>query len=75
VGDRRIRARRDSRVHDPSAATTINDELEKVEALGIKIVADDEVEGLKWKVESLELRDFDFELISKNVQRLWRFSG
>ena len=49
----------------PSAATTINDELEKVEALGIKIVGDDEVESLKLKVESLELRDFDFELISR----------
>jgi uncharacterized protein (DUF1786 family) len=46
------------------AATTLNDELDKVEALGIKIVGDDEVEGLKSKVESLELRDFDFELIS-----------
>jgi len=49
----------------PSAATTLNDELDKVEALGIKIVSDDEVEGLRSKVESLELRDFDFELISK----------
>ncbi len=49
----------------PSAATTINDELEKVEALGIKIVSDDEVKGLKSKVESLELKDFDFELISR----------
>jgi uncharacterized protein (DUF1786 family) len=49
----------------PSAATTINDELEKVEALGIKIVSVDEVKGLTSKVESLELKDFDFELISK----------
>lgn len=49
----------------PSAATTLNDELEKVEALGIKIVGEDEVESLKWKVESLELRDFDFPLVSK----------
>jgi len=48
----------------PDAATTLNDELEKVEALGIKIVSADEVEGLKSKVESLELKDFDFELIS-----------
>lgn len=48
-----------------SAATTINDELEKVEALGIRIVSDDEVEGLRSKVESFELKDFDFELISK----------
>ncbi len=49
----------------PSAATTLNDELDKVEALGIKIVSEDEVESLRLKVESLELKDFDFELISK----------
>src|SRR3972149_5918681 len=49
----------------PSAATTLNDELDKVEALGIKIVSDEEVKGLKSKVESFELKDFDFELISK----------
>ncbi len=49
----------------PSAATTLNDELDKVEALGIKIVSDDEIKGLTSKVERLELRDFDFELISK----------
>src|SRR4029450_11460267 len=48
----------------PSAATTINDELEKVEALGIKVISEDEVEGLRSKIESLELKDFDFELIS-----------
>lgn len=49
----------------PSAATTLNDELEKVEALGIKIVSEEEVEGLRSKVQSLELKDFDFPLISK----------
>ena len=49
----------------PSAATTLNDELDKVEALGIRIVSEDEVEALGSKVEHLELRDFDFELISK----------
>jgi uncharacterized protein (DUF1786 family) len=54
----------------PSAATTLNDELDKVEALGIKIVGEDEVEGMrdksgKWKVEALELKDFDFDLLSK----------
>ncbi len=52
----------------PSAATTMNDELDKVEKLGIKIVSDDEVEGLRLKVESLELKDFDFELISKTFK-------
>lgn len=49
----------------PSAATTLNDELDKVEALGIKIVSKDEAVSLKSKVESMELKDFDFELISK----------
>ncbi len=54
----------------PSAATTINDELEKVEGLGIKIVSAEEgnkLEGKseKRKVQRLELKDFDFDLISK----------
>jgi len=49
----------------PAAATTLNDELDKVGKLGIRVVGEDEAEGLKSKVESLELRDFDFELISK----------
>jgi uncharacterized protein (DUF1786 family) len=52
----------------PSAATTLNDELDKVEALGIQIVSDDEIEGLRSKVESLELRDFDFRLITKTFE-------
>jgi len=52
----------------PSAATTLNDELDKVEALGIKIIGEDEAAGLKSKVESLELRDFDFQLISKTFK-------
>ncbi len=49
----------------PSAATTLNDELDKVEKLGIKIVSEDEAKTLRVQVESLELKDFDFELISK----------
>ncbi|MCL4269711.1 MAG: hypothetical protein KJZ72_09200 [Anaerolineales bacterium] len=52
----------------PSAATTLNDELDKVKALGIHIVSDDEIKGLKSKVEQLELKDFDFELISKTFK-------
>ena len=52
----------------PSAATTINDELDKVEKLGIRIVFDDEVKSLASKVERLELRDFDFGLISKTFK-------
>jgi len=49
----------------PSAATTLNDELDKVAALGIKIVSEDEADELKSKMECLELKDFDFELLSK----------
>jgi uncharacterized protein (DUF1786 family) len=49
----------------PAAATTINDELDKVEALGIKIVSEDEAKSLTSTVERLELKDFDFPLISK----------
>jgi len=52
----------------PSAATTINDELDKVEKLGINIVGEDEVKGLTSKVERLELRDFDFSLTSKTFK-------
>ncbi|MCC6501151.1 MAG: DUF1786 domain-containing protein [Anaerolineales bacterium] len=50
----------------PGAATTINDELEKVEALGIRIVSDEEADKLQ--VTRYELRDFDFELISKTFK-------
>ena len=54
----------------PSAATTLNDELDKVEALGIKIVSEEEIKALEVKSEKpkvirLELKDFDFELISR----------
>ena len=35
----------------PSAATTLNDELDKVEALGIKIVSEDESKSVRSKVK------------------------
>jgi uncharacterized protein (DUF1786 family) len=47
----------------PDAAVTINDELEKVERLGIKIVSEEESNELR--ATRVELKDFDFELISK----------
>ncbi len=47
----------------PSAAITLNDELDKVEALGIKIVSEEE--SNKIQATRIELKDFDFELISK----------
>jgi len=57
----------------PDAAVTINDELEKVERLGIKIVSEEEAKrlilrqgsGQALNVQRLVLKDFDFELISK----------
>lgn len=49
----------------PDAATTINDELEQVERLGIKIISDDEAHGLPSAVHRIDLKDFDFALISK----------
>lgn len=52
----------------PSAATTINDELDKVKVLGIEIVSEDEAEDLRSKVEGLELKDFDFKLVSKTFK-------
>jgi uncharacterized protein (DUF1786 family) len=56
----------------PAAATTLNDELEKVEALGIKIISEDESQMLLQSrvggsdaLAQLELKDFDFKLISQ----------
>ncbi|HKI52591.1 MAG TPA: DUF1786 domain-containing protein [Anaerolineales bacterium] len=49
------------------AATTLNDELDKVEALGIKIVSEEESNQLS-AISKIELRDFDFELISKTFK-------
>jgi uncharacterized protein (DUF1786 family) len=51
----------------PTAATTLNDELDKVEALGIKIVSEEESDQLS-AVSKIELRDLDFELISRTFK-------
>ncbi len=48
----------------PDAATTINDELDKVAELGIKVIPDEESHQ-QAVVSRIELKDFDFELISK----------
>lgn len=47
----------------PPAATTLNDELDQVEALGIRIVSEEEAERLQ--AAKYELKDFDFPLIAK----------
>ena len=48
-----------------AAATTLNDELEKVEALGIRVISEEEAKALESRLERLELKDFDFQLISR----------
>src|SRR5258707_3843494 len=53
----------------PDAALTINDELDKVQALGIRIVSEDEARALTSDVLRLELKDFDFNAISDAFQR------
>ena len=53
----------------PEAATTLNDELDKVATLGIKIISDDEANGLPSTVLRFELKDFDFDAISEAYSR------
>jgi uncharacterized protein (DUF1786 family) len=48
-----------------SAATTLNDELDKVEALGIRVISDEEANRLPSTIHRLELKDFDFDLLSR----------
>ncbi|HEX2990523.1 MAG TPA: DUF1786 family protein, partial [Anaerolineales bacterium] len=47
------------------AATTLNDELDKVQALGIQVIAEEDALRLPPTVHRLDLKDFDFELISR----------
>ena len=51
------------------AARTLNDELEKVEAAGIKIISEDEAHRIPFTTERLELRDFDFAAIAEAFNR------
>ncbi len=53
----------------PEAAQTIDDELDKVERLGIKLISADEALGLPASVLRLELKDFDFPLIAETFAR------
>jgi uncharacterized protein (DUF1786 family) len=48
-----------------SAAKTLNDELDKVRALGIEIVSEDEATTLSDSVQRIEFRDFDLPAIKR----------
>ncbi|HEX8992907.1 MAG TPA: DUF1786 family protein, partial [Anaerolineales bacterium] len=49
----------------PDAARTLNDELEKVEAAGIRVISEDEALSLPAGVIRLQFRDFDFDGIAR----------
>jgi uncharacterized protein (DUF1786 family) len=53
----------------PEAAKTIDDEPEKVEQMGIKIIAKDEIPSLPVQTLCLEMKDFDFALIAETFAR------
>jgi uncharacterized protein (DUF1786 family) len=47
----------------PDAARTFNDDLAKVQEMGITLISEDEITRLPAGIERLELRDFDFAAI------------
>jgi uncharacterized protein (DUF1786 family) len=51
------------------AAITLDDDLEKVAARGIRIISEDEVRRLKRTIVRIEFRDFDFPAISAALAR------
>jgi len=53
----------------PSAARTLNDELEKVERMGVKLVSDDEAIRLADSTTNIEFRDLDLPAIQSVFAR------
>ncbi len=52
----------------PEAARTINDDLDRIQAMGITLVSEDEARRLPETVQRVELGDFDFALISRTFE-------
>ena len=52
----------------PDAAQTINDDLDKIQAMGIILVSEDEAQRLPETVQRIELGDFDFSLIAHTFE-------
>lgn len=48
----------------PSAARSFNDDLDKVQEMGVQLVSEDEAARLPQEVRRIELRDFDFPAIA-----------
>jgi uncharacterized protein (DUF1786 family) len=53
----------------PDAARSFNDDLEVVQASGIKILDDNESRRLKEPITRLELRDYDFQAIASSFEQ------
>lgn len=54
----------------PDAAQTLDDELDKVRAMGVEIVSDDEAAALPDSVQRIEFRDLDLPAIYEAFSRL-----
>lgn len=53
----------------PDAARTINDDLEKIQAMEITLVSEDEALRLPETVQRIEMGDFNFPLISHTLEQ------
>jgi uncharacterized protein (DUF1786 family) len=53
----------------PQAALTLDDDLDRVAALGVRIIAEDQSRALKSDVVQIELKDFDFVAIADAFAR------
>ncbi len=53
----------------PDAARTFNDNLDKVRAMGIQIIAEEEARRLPKTIQRLEMTDFDFPLLAETFSR------
>ena len=53
----------------PDAALTLNDELDQVEAAGIRVISEDEAMLLPESVIRIRMRDFDFQAIARALNQ------
>ena len=54
----------------PSAARSFNDDLDKVQEMGVQLVSEDEAARLPQEVRRIELRDFDTDKVDPLFQKL-----
>jgi uncharacterized protein (DUF1786 family) len=53
----------------PEAARTLDDDLERVAAAGIRVVSQDEADRLPDEITRIRMADFDFEAIRRTLER------